>query len=99
MTKNDDYTLFTVRIPTAIYEKLRRISGEKNVNSEFLTRLESTILQDDALDSPTGHVNILDQYNTLLREQMSNETDKVNVELQSKLNTLLAAIEELKAAK
>lgn len=40
MAKQDDYTRYTIRIPTPLYERVKRAAGEKSVNAEIVAILE-----------------------------------------------------------
>lgn len=39
MAKQDDYTRYTIRLPTPLYERVREAAGEKSVNAEIAERL------------------------------------------------------------
>lgn len=40
MAKQDDYTRYTVRIPTPLYERIKDAAGEASVNAEIVATLE-----------------------------------------------------------
>lgn len=40
MAKQDDYTRYTIRIPTPLYERVKAAAGEKSVNAEIVETLE-----------------------------------------------------------
>ncbi|UFS66564.1 hypothetical protein LO749_18845 [Paracoccus denitrificans] len=40
MAKQDDYTRYTIRIPTPLYERVKAAAGEKSVNAEIVEALE-----------------------------------------------------------
>lgn len=40
MAKQDDYTRYTIRIPTPLYERVKAAAGEKSVNAEIVATLE-----------------------------------------------------------
>lgn len=40
MAKQDDYTRYTIRIPTPLYERVKTAAGEKSVNAEIVATLE-----------------------------------------------------------
>lgn len=42
MAKQDDYTRYTVRIPTPLYNRLKEAAGEASVNAEIVHRLQTT---------------------------------------------------------
>lgn len=47
MTRDDGYTRYTVRIPTPLYERVRRAAGEKSVNAEIVATLEEAYPPED----------------------------------------------------
>lgn len=42
MAGHDGYTRYTVRIPTPLYERVKKAAGEKSVNAEIVETLEQT---------------------------------------------------------
>lgn len=40
MAKQDDYTRYTIRIPTPLYERVKAAAGDASVNSVIITALE-----------------------------------------------------------
>ena len=46
MAKQDDYVRYTIRVPSVLYGKLQEAAGEKSVNAEIVTRLESSFNPD-----------------------------------------------------
>lgn len=39
MARDDGYTRYTVRIPTPLYERVKKAAGEKSVNAEIVATL------------------------------------------------------------
>jgi len=42
MTERDEYTRYTIRIPTDLYDRLQDASGHKSLNAEITLRLEAS---------------------------------------------------------
>lgn len=42
MAKQDDFTRYTIRVPTELYDRLKHAAGVKSVNAEIIERLELT---------------------------------------------------------
>ncbi|MFH5773602.1 hypothetical protein ACHFJ0_05070 [Paracoccus sp. NGMCC 1.201697] len=40
MAKQDDYTRYTIRIPTDLYERVKAAAGDKSVNAQIIEVLE-----------------------------------------------------------
>lgn len=40
MAKQDEYTRYTIRVPTHLYERVKKSAGEKSVNAEIVATLE-----------------------------------------------------------
>ena len=47
MAKQDDYTRYTVRIPTPLYERVKTIAGDKSVNAEIIEILSAAFPKPD----------------------------------------------------
>ncbi|MEO1027522.1 MAG: hypothetical protein AAFX02_00555 [Pseudomonadota bacterium] len=46
MTERDEYTRYTIRIPTELYDRLQDASGHKSLNAEITLRLEASFADD-----------------------------------------------------
>ncbi|MBG6209261.1 putative DNA-binding protein [Labrenzia sp. EL_126] len=46
MTERDEYTRYTIRIPTELYDRLQEASGHKSLNAEITLRLEASFAED-----------------------------------------------------
>lgn len=50
MAKQDDYTRYTIRIPTPLYERVKAAAGEASVNAEIAATLERAYPEPPKLD-------------------------------------------------
>lgn len=66
--KEKDRVQYKFYVPAELKKKLEHhaIDNNRSLSSEIITRLESTIRQDEILDSPIGHITIIDEYDDLL---------------------------------
>lgn len=86
MAKQDDYTRYTIRIPTPLYDRVKEAAGEKSVNAEIVATLEEkyptdifdfgtliaeTSLKLNATDDPEKMRLLVVQANSLLDEHDS----------------------------
>jgi hypothetical protein len=46
MAKQDDYTRYTIRIPTPLYERVKEAAGEKSVNAEIIAALDDYLTRE-----------------------------------------------------
>lgn len=46
MAKQDDYTRYTIRIPTPLYERVKEAAGEKSVNAEVIAALDDYVARE-----------------------------------------------------
>ena len=45
MTDKDEFTRYTIRIPTVLYDRLQETSGHKSLNAEITQRLEASFAE------------------------------------------------------
>lgn len=64
MAGHDGYTRYTVRIPDALYAKIKEAAGEKSVNAEILERLERS-LEMDTPEQREFSLKMLDELSAL----------------------------------
>ncbi|HEV2518015.1 MAG TPA: hypothetical protein VGV07_22380 [Devosia sp.] len=49
MAKQDEYTRYTIRVPSKLYERLQSAAGDASVNAEIIRRLELSFQLDREL--------------------------------------------------
>ncbi|PHS03814.1 MAG: hypothetical protein COA78_17230 [Blastopirellula sp.] len=68
MAKQDDYTRYTIRVPSPLYQALKREAGHRSVNAEIIERLQETVRQDRLLPEGLGYGDMVGQYEEAVRE-------------------------------
>lgn len=92
MTRDDGYTRYTLRIPDALYERIKEAAGEKSVNAEVLSALEvayppksidvgtlAAFLENAvAVDAPDEQKEFIDTVNRLMAKAKHSWTMKTD---------------------
>lgn len=71
MAKQDDYTRYTIRIPTPLYEQIKAAAGEKSVNAEIIERLQNSATLDGDL---VVNAATFDRLVTMLAQRLDEMT-------------------------
>ncbi len=84
MAKQDDYTRYTIRLPTPLYERVKAAAGEASVNSLIVQVLEEKY----PAPLPSYRDLLTMTLDFLLREGFTSRTTADKDELLSKLDDL-----------
>lgn len=90
MAKQDDYTRYTIRIPTDLYERVKAAAGEKSVNAEIVATLEEKYPAPSKMAADEFNLRALRD----LAEQLHSERRR-NPNAAAGLNYLCGKMEEI----
>ncbi len=79
MAKQDDYTRYTIRIPTPLYERVKSAAGEKSVNAEIVATLEEKYPAPLWMNRPVTEVAKY-IYQSATDDEMAERLAEVNAE-------------------
>lgn len=107
MAKQDDYTRYTIRLPTPLYERVKEAAGEASVNSLVVDVLAEKFPAPLKLDLPLRDLVIhllertteraplrIKKYVKSIREQIEEEPDDIADELAKHVASQLAGLFE-----
>lgn len=87
MAKQDDYTRYTMRIPTPLYERVKAAAGEKSVNAEIVSVLEREYPEPRAVSR-----ELIPYIEAAIAGMKSAQTEEDLIENDRKLQAVLFAL-------
>lgn len=69
MAKQDDYTRYTIRIPTPLYERVKDAAGEKSVNAEIVATLEEAYPEPEPNELQDIIINMMEEIVSLKMDE------------------------------
>ena len=87
MAGHDGYTRYTLRIPDALYERVKSAAGEKSVNAEIVELLDRNYPEPRAVSR-----DLIPYLEAAIAGMKSSQTEEELIEYDSKLQSVLLAL-------